>query len=106
MNRTEWYLTGGLIAAGVVILILLYLIFKGSSIHGVFVETDSKGVPTETGQEQVTDLNAAYVTAVNTETQSAMAGQESADSLLAQGQTKLTREDFDRFGIPYTGNDN
>ena len=62
MNRTEWYLTGGLIAAGVVILILLYLIFKGSSMRGQFVETDSKGVPTEAGYEQVKVLNVAYVT--------------------------------------------
>jgi len=31
MNDTEWYLIGGLIAAGVVILILLFLLFRRSS---------------------------------------------------------------------------
>jgi uncharacterized membrane protein YqiK len=92
MNDTEWYLIGGLIAAGVVILILLFLLFKGSSTHGVFVETGEGGVPTKAGYLTVTSLNTTYVK-----------NAEKIDSLLASGiQPRLTRQDHADLRIPYS----
>jgi hypothetical protein len=44
MNDTEWYLIGGLIAAGVVILILLFLLFRRSSGAGPAAQSGAPGI--------------------------------------------------------------
>jgi hypothetical protein len=44
MNDTEWYLIGGLIAAGVVILILLFLLFRRSSGAGSDGQSGAPGI--------------------------------------------------------------
>ena len=62
MNDTEWYLVGGLIAAGVVILILLFLLFRRrQATNGVIVETDSEGKITEEGAKQLNALQSEYL---------------------------------------------
>ena len=50
MNDTEWYLIGGLIAAGVVILILLFLVFRRSSGAGPAAQSDAPRILGEDGQ--------------------------------------------------------